>query len=98
VQNDPDQLTEAVRRNPTSRAEGESRITSVNLLDPYLTCLLFADCQQALEKHGSLGRTRTYNLPVNSLVRSGNPNNLAVQMTTRGSLKELMGMKAVTLI
>ena len=38
----------------------------VNLCDPYLTQIVFADLRQVQEKYGSSGRTRTYNPPVNS--------------------------------
>src|SRR5664280_3337088 len=38
----------------------------VNLCDPYLTQIVFADSRQVQEKNGSSGRTRTYNPPVNS--------------------------------
>jgi hypothetical protein len=49
-----------------SRAEGNSRTTSVNFPDPYLTCPLFGYFPQAAEKNnGSSGRTRTYSPPVN---------------------------------
>jgi len=40
----------------------------VNLCDPYLTQIVFADSRQVQEKNGSSGRTRTYNPPVNSRV------------------------------
>ena len=38
----------------------------VNLCDPYLTQIVFADSLEVCEKNGSSGRTRTYNPPVNS--------------------------------
>ena len=48
--------------------------------------------------NGSSGRTRTYNPPVNSPVRSSNFRNLAAQMTTHRSAKKPEGMRTVTLI
>ncbi len=38
----------------------------VDLCDPYLTQIVFADSLEVQEKNGSSGRTRTYNPPVNS--------------------------------
>ena len=54
---------------------------------PYLTHVWFKDFPQTEQKNGSSGRTRTYNPPVNSLVRCRNFKNLAAQMITHGNVK-----------
>ena len=51
-----------------------------------------------LEKIGSSGRTRTYNPPVNSLVRCSKSNDFAAQMTTHGNAWALEIIETVTLI
>jgi hypothetical protein len=55
-------------------------------------------CSKPKTGNGSSGRTRTYNPPVNSLVRSSNFKNLATQMTTHGHAWTRKVTSNVTLI
>ena len=51
---------------PAGRPPGSAGGYLLDICDPYLTQIVFADSLEVCEKNGSSGRTRTYNPPVNS--------------------------------